>query len=97
MARTMFKPAVARAGLPESLTFHGLRHVATSFMVEAGEHPRVIEHRLGHSTARLSMELYAHVPEAADRDVASHLEARFSTSSRTRGTEDWAEAQQTGK
>lgn len=78
-AARVFKPAVARAGLPESLTFHGLRHVATSLMVEAGEHPRVIQHRLGHSTARLSMELYAHVPEAADREVASHLDARFAT------------------
>jgi hypothetical protein len=25
------------------------------------------------------MELYAHVPEAADRDVATHLDARFSS------------------
>lgn len=47
-------------------------------MVEAGEHPRVIQHRLGHSTARMSMELYAHVPEAAERDVANHLDIRFS-------------------
>ena len=75
-ART-FNPAVARAGLPDELTFHGLRHVAASFLVDAGEHPRVIQHRLGHATARLSMELYAHVPEATDRDVASHLDARF--------------------
>lgn len=77
-ATRVFNPAVGRAGLPDDLTFHGLRHVATSFMVEAGEHPRVIQHRLGHATARLSMELYAHVPEAADRDAASHLDARFS-------------------
>lgn len=75
-ART-FNPAVARAGLPDELTFHGLRHVAASFLVDAGEHHRVIQHRLGHATARLSMELYAHVPEATDRDVASHLDARF--------------------
>jgi hypothetical protein len=35
---------------------------AASFLVDGGEHPRVIQHRLGHATARLSMELYAHVP-----------------------------------
>lgn len=62
-AARVFNPAVARAGLPDELTFHGLRHVAASFLVDAGEHPRVIQHRLGHATARLSMELYAHVPE----------------------------------
>ena len=77
-AARVFSPAVARAGLPDELTFHGLRHVAASFLVDAGEHPRVIQHRLGHATARLSMELYAHVPETTDRDVASHLDARFS-------------------
>jgi hypothetical protein len=46
-------------------------------MVEQGEHPRVIQSRLGHAAARLSMELYAHVPEAADRDVAVHLDASW--------------------
>ena len=76
-AERVFIPAVERAGLDPALTFHGLRHVAASLMVEQGEHPRVIQGRLGHATARLSMELYAHVPEAADRDVATHLDARW--------------------
>ena len=65
----VFKPAVTKSGVAESLTFHGLRHIAASLMVEQGEHPQVIQARLGHPTARLSMELYAHVPEATDRDV----------------------------
>jgi integrase len=65
----IFRPAVAKTGVAESLTFHGLRHIAASLMVEQGEHPQVIQARLGHPTARLSMELYAHVPEATDRDV----------------------------
>lgn len=83
-AARVFTPAVERAGLPKALTFHGLRHVATTFMIEAGEHPRVIQHRLGHATARLSMELYAHVPDRADREVATRLEARFSNLPRAR-------------
>lgn len=90
----VFNPAVVRAGLPSELTFHGLRHVATSFMVEDGEHPRVIQHRLGHATARLSMELYAHVPEATDRDVATHLDARFRAPDRSRRRE--SEGKETG-
>ena len=46
-------------------------------MVGSGEHPRVIQHRLGHSTARLSLELYADVSEAADREAATHLDTLF--------------------
>lgn len=82
-AARIFKPAVAAAGLDPALSFHGLRHVATSLMVEAGEHPRVIQQRLGHATARLSMELYAHVPEASDRAVAKNLDARFAATTGT--------------
>jgi len=73
----VWAPAVLAAGL-DGLTFHGLRHAAASFMVDGGEHPRVIQHRLGHSTARLSLELYAHVSEAADRAAAAHLNEIFS-------------------
>jgi integrase len=58
-AARVFKPAVTRAGLDPTLTFRGLRKVATSFMVDDGVHPRVIQYRLGHATARLSQELYA--------------------------------------
>lgn len=96
-AARVFNPAVTRAGLPEELTFHGLRHVAASFLVDAGEHPRVIQHRLGHATARLSMELYAHVPEATDRDVASHLDARFSGGRNGGRTGEGSESADTGK
>lgn len=75
------RPAIRRAGLPEKLTFHGLRHVATSLMVETGEHPKVIQARLGHASPALSMGLYAHVPDDLDRAAASHLEDLFSTRS----------------
>ncbi len=53
----IFAPAVAKAGLDESLTFHGLRHAAISTMVELGVHPRVMQGRAGHATAKLTMEL----------------------------------------
>jgi integrase len=70
----IFKQDMKDTGLDPALTFHGLRHVAASLMVEHGEHPRVIQARLGPATARLSMELYAHVPDAADRQLA-HFDA----------------------
>jgi integrase len=79
-------PAIRAAGL-DGLTFHGLRHVATSLMVETGEHPRVVQHRLGHSTASLSMELYAHVSDDADRAAARRLEELFSLPRGTRGAQ----------
>lgn len=69
----IFAPAVRRVGLDPTLTFHGLRHAAVTSMVELGVHPRVMQGRAGHATAKLTMELYAHVPEEADRQAADAL------------------------
>jgi len=72
-----FAPAVVKAGLDPSLTFHGLRHAAITTMVELGVHPRVMQGRAGHATSKLTMELYAHVPELADRQAAESLDRHY--------------------
>jgi integrase len=92
LARVL-KPAATRAGLPvgvrSGLDFHGLRHVATSLMVASGEHPRVMQGRLGHSNPTFTIGLYAHVPDDVDRAAADRLdellaEGRVSDEERTR-------------
>jgi len=65
-----FRPAVERAGLDQSLTFHGLRHVAMSTLVDENVHPRVMQGRAVHASSKLTMELYAHVTDEADREAA---------------------------
>ena len=89
----VLKPAAAQAGLPvgvrSGLDFHGLRHVATSLMVASGEHPRVMQGRLGHSNPALTIGLYAHVPDDVDRAAADRLgellaEGRVSDEERAR-------------
>jgi len=72
----VFAPAAKRAGLDSTLTFHALRHVAITAMVGAGVHPRVMQGRAGHATSKLTMELYAHVPEA-DRQASDALQQHF--------------------
>jgi len=76
-AERTFRPAVQRAGLDPSLTFHGLRHVAISTLVDENVHPRVMQSRAGHASSKLTMELYAHVTDDADRDAAAALESRY--------------------
>jgi len=43
--------------------------------------------RLGHSTQRLSMELYSHVSDDLDRRIAKQLNATFQSVSDT--SSDW--------
>ncbi len=76
-AERTFKPAVVKAGPDPSLTFHGLRHVAMSTLIDEKVHPRVMQSRAGHASSKLTMELYAHVTDKADRYAANALDDRF--------------------
>jgi integrase len=71
------RPAVARAGLPGSLTFHGLRHAAISALAEEEVHPRTTQQRAGRASARLTLERYTRVTDASDRAAADALQQRF--------------------
>ncbi len=69
-------PALELAGLSDPrLTFHGLRHSAATAWVAAGVGIRTAQHRLGHSTPRLVLALYAHATTQADRDAADKVGA----------------------
>ena len=72
----ILRPAAMRAGL-EGLTFHGLRHAATTSLVDVGVHPRVMAARIGHGTVRTTMEIYARSSDSADREAAILLQERF--------------------
>ena len=59
------------------VTIKGLRHTHATLLLELGEHPKVVQERLGHSTITTTMNIYSHVTPtmqkaAADR-FAAHL------------------------
>ncbi|HXF73105.1 MAG TPA: site-specific integrase [Actinomycetota bacterium] len=70
----VWRPAVRAAGL-EGLRFHDLRHFAASVAVAAGAHPRALQARLGHSTSRVTLDVYASVLPGLDEEIAERLEA----------------------
>jgi len=72
LARVL-RPAAVEVGLPGAVTTHGLRHVATTLMVEVGEHPRVMQRRLGHADPRLTLGLYALSPTKPMRPAPDGL------------------------
>jgi integrase len=66
--RRHYKPAVRRAGLPEGLRFHDLRHSCAAILIAQGAHPKEIQERLGHSTIKLTFDRYGHLlPSLDDR------------------------------
>lgn len=46
------------------------RHIAASVMIAEGARPKQVMARMGHATIRLTMDLYAHLWEAAEEDAA---------------------------
>jgi integrase len=58
--RKHFKPLLKAAGLPD-IRFHDLRHTAATLLLLAGEHPKVVQERLGHAQISLTLDTYSHV------------------------------------
>jgi hypothetical protein len=55
-------------------------------MVANGEHPKVIQVRLGHADPAVSLGIYAHVSAEVDGAAADRLDQLFEFSPDSRGT-----------
>ena len=66
--RRTFTPAAKSAGLvPPKLRVHDLRHTAASLMVASGAGVKLVQSQLGHRTATLTLDRYAHLfPDELD-------------------------------
>jgi integrase len=67
-----FKPLLRRAGLKE-IRFHDLRHTFGYLMLEAGEHPKVVQEMLGHSQISLTLDTYSHVLPDIQKEAIRRL------------------------
>ena len=86
--RRSWLPAV-RASVDEPLRSHDLRHTHAAMLIAQGEHPKVIQLRLGHSSIQVTLDTYGHLFEGLDEAAADRLDAAFlrtpADSSRTLG------------
>jgi integrase len=68
-----FHVDLAAAGIRRQ-RLHDLRHAAASLMLAQGVSARVVMETLGHSTIAVTMNTYAHVLPAAQRDAADRMQ-----------------------
>ena len=74
--RRIWLPAVEKSvGRP--CTFHDLRHSHAALLIAQGEHPKVIQERLGHASIKTTLDTYGHLFEGLDGAAADRLEATF--------------------
>jgi integrase len=74
LLRGSFYPLLDRAGLPR-VRFHDLRHSAATFLVSLGIPLTIVADILGHSSTRVTGDVYTHVSVEMQRAAADALDA----------------------
>jgi integrase/recombinase XerD len=59
----LFRRAVAKAGLPKSFVFHGLRHTYASDLIRHGVPMEIVARQFGHSGSETVSKTYGHLAE----------------------------------
>lgn len=77
--RRVWLPAV-RESVGEPMRFHDLRHTHAAMLIAQGEHPKVIQNRLGHSSIKVTLDTYGHLFEGLDVAAAERLDTVFGLS-----------------
>ncbi len=67
-----FRELAAAAGLPV-IKFHAARHTAATLALEAGIDIKIVSDQLGHSTTRITQDLYQHVRLQVHTDSAEKV------------------------
>jgi integrase len=69
------KRAAAKIGIPEDERpdFHYLRHTCAALMIQTGAHPKAIQARMGHQDIQTTFNVYGHLFESLDAQVADDL------------------------
>ncbi len=75
LSRREMKDALKAAGLSEKLRWYDLRHTCATLLLAAGENPKVVAERLGHSTVTLTLDTYGHVLPGMQERATERLEA----------------------
>ena len=67
LATRNFRVIRDRAKLPASITPYSLRHTCATLLLLAGENPKVVSERLGHSSVVMTLDTYSHVLPACSK------------------------------
>jgi integrase len=57
------------------IRLHDLRHTHATLALQAGVHVKVVAERLGHSSAKVTLDVYSHAIPAMQEDAAARVAA----------------------
>lgn len=73
LRRRGLKPLLRKLGIDESIHLYALRHTHATLLLSAGVHPKIAAERLGHSSLRMTLDVYSHVVPTMQREVAGQV------------------------
>jgi integrase len=59
------------------IRFHDLRHTSATLLLASGEHPKVVQERLGHASISETLDRYSHVSADMQQRAAARFDAMF--------------------
>jgi integrase len=78
--RRVLKPAATQAGISPVVSAHDLRHTAGAIASKAGMHPMAVKEMMGHSSIKVTYDVYGHLfPTMHEAGIAA-VEAAFRNS-----------------
>jgi integrase len=72
-----FKKSLLKAGLPETIRLHDLRHTFVSFMLAQNVPPKDVQVIAGHADFSTTMDIYGHLMPGAHQEAAKKMDKLF--------------------
>jgi len=74
--RTVFHPLLKKAGIGR-IRFHDLRHTSATLSLSNGDNVKIVAERLGHSSPKMTLDVYAHSVPTLQRESAERMETLY--------------------
>ena len=71
--RNVFHPFLKKAGV-EKIRFHDLRHTSATLSLSNGDNAKAVAERLGHSSPKMTLDVYAHAVPTLQRESAEKMD-----------------------
>jgi len=77
--RRLHKQILKDAGLPDKFQLRGSRHACASALIAAGVDPKTVSSRLGHSSVKITLDVYVKPTDEREREASDKLGEMFGT------------------
>jgi len=77
-----FEKILERAGMKGTgFVLYSLRHSCATLLLSAGENPKIVAERLGHTSVKMTLDTYSHVLPDMQQAATDKLEKCFTANS----------------